>query len=46
MRCLVTDDDQVEQVIEWFASKGFDLRVEERDMRSEFSQRGQELALG
>jgi hypothetical protein len=33
----VTDDEQVAEVRKWFASKGFDLRVEERDMSAELS---------
>ncbi len=31
----VTDEEQVAEVREWFASKGFELRVEERDMSAE-----------
>src|SRR5262245_9498469 len=44
MRRQVTDEEQVDQVIKWFAKKGFDLRVEERDMSADFRQRGQSKA--
>jgi hypothetical protein len=44
MRCQVTDEEQVEQVRSWFASKGFDLRVEERDMRDELRLRSRRKA--
>jgi hypothetical protein len=36
----MTDDEQVDEVRAWFAAKGFDLRVEPRDMSQEFRQRG------
>lgn len=41
----MTDEEQVEQVREWFDSKGFALRAERRDMRAELEQSGNRNAV-